>query len=252
MRRKIFMNLLRQYPVDADTMFKVIEEMDRYFLAQERIATGTYFELLKSRIEEESYYKEKLAVTSPGFYYLFDIENDKQLQTSDKLFEYLGYAPEEFKNNDRFFRTLIHEDDLVTAEDYLSKLREGKDGEVQFFEYRLRDKRGHFRWMRNYESVYSRNTAGIAIHSIGIAFDITKERLITEELLQREEELLEAQELANIGSYIWNIESNHTVTTPQALKILGLGTDWQIKDLLNTVHPGDLERVTKALERTLE
>jgi hypothetical protein len=57
----------------------------------------------------------------------------KQLQTSEKLFEYLGYKPEEFKNNDRFFRTLIHEEDLVTAEVYLSKLREGKDWRSSFF-----------------------------------------------------------------------------------------------------------------------
>jgi hypothetical protein len=69
-----------------------------------------------------------------------------------------------------------------------------------FLNTALRDKKGHFRWMRNYESIYARNTAGRVIHSIGIAFDITKERLITEELVQREEELLEAQELANIGS----------------------------------------------------
>ncbi|MES2891154.1 MAG: PAS domain-containing protein [Bacteroidota bacterium] len=251
MRRRIFMGLLRAYPVDAETRLKVIEDMDRYFLAQERLSTGTYFEILKSRIQEESYYKEKLVVTSPGFYYLFDMENDRQLQSSEKLFEYLGYAPGEFQDNDRFFRTLIHEEDLVTAETYLTKLRAGKDGEVHFFEYRLRDKRGQYRWMRNYESVYARNSAGVAIHSIGIAFDITKERLITEELVQREEDLLEAQELANMGSYVWNIQTGQTVTTPQALKILGLSSAWKIENLLNSVHPADVDNVKKAWAKTL-
>ncbi len=251
MRKKAFMRLLNLYTTEPDKIMAVIDELDTYFLAQERLSTNTYFQILKNRIEEESYFKEKLVVTSPGFYYLFDIENDRQLQTSEKLFEYLGYTREEFGNNDRFFRTLIHEEDLVTAEGYLGRLRMGKDGEVQFFEYRLRDRRGHYRWMRNYESIYARNAAGVAIHSIGIAFDITKERLITEELVQREEELLEAQELSNIGSYVWNIETNHTYTTPQALKILGLGEDWQITDLMDRVHPADLPLVTKAWEKTL-
>ena len=54
-----------------------------------------------------------------------------------------------------------------------------------------------------------------------------------------------------IGSYVWNIATNHTYTTPQALKILGLGEDWQITDLMDRVHPADLSLVTKAWEKTL-
>jgi hypothetical protein len=32
---------------------------------------------------------------------------------------------------------------------------------------------------------------------------------------------------------------------------LGLGADWQIKDLLNSVHPADVVKVTRAWEQTL-
>ena len=246
LRKRIFLDLLQLYTNDVDTSFNIIGEIDRFFMVHDRETSQTYVQLLKARIEEDSYFKEKLTITSPGFYYLFDIENDCQLQSSDKLFEYLGYEKSAYMVNPQFFRSLIHPEDIKPADQYIEKLKLAKDGEVLFFEYRLRDKGGEYKWMRNYESVYYRNNHGKPVHSIGVAFDITKEHFTTEELIKREEELLEAQELSNIGSYVWNIKKDTTFMTPQALLIMGLKIGDPITQFESNIHPSDIAAVRQA------
>jgi len=68
--------------------------MDSLFLAYDRSTTQIYVQLFKNRIAEDIYFKEKLAGTSPGFYYIYDITKD-QVQSSYKSFDYVGYAPAE-------------------------------------------------------------------------------------------------------------------------------------------------------------
>ena len=251
-RKKTFLDLLKLYTDDLDLALQVIADIDQFFLVKDMETSQIFTQLLKARIEEDSYFREKLTNTSPGFYYLFDIENDRQLQTSDKLFDYLGYDKKQYLGNEKFFSSLFHPDDIKPAEEYVKKLIQAKDKEVLFFEYRLRTREGDYKWMRNYESIYFRNDQGIAIHSIGVAFDVTNEHFVSTELRKREEDLLEAQELANIGSYIFDPENGATVLTPQALTILGLIDGQSLFDFENKIHPTDREPVRSAIYKAIE
>jgi PAS domain S-box-containing protein len=251
MRKKTFLELLRSYTSDIDTIYKLVEEFDRFFLAYDRETTNTYIELLQNRLQENIYFKEKLSETSPGFYYIYDIKNDRQIQKTEKLFNYLGYSENDYKDDDRFFRSLIHPAELADADSYVGRMKDAGSEELHFFEYRLKEKNGSDKWMRNYESIYKKDENGKASQILGVAFDISKERFITDELVKREAELLEAQELANMGSYMWDINGNEGYRTPQTEKILGLKKEDRFDEFMEKIHPSDKKAVQEAVQQAL-
>ena len=251
-RKSTFCSMAKLYTTDCDVLLQLVDELDRFFITFDRSTTNMYVSLLKNRMEEDIYFREKLTDTSPGFYYVYDMKNNCQVQPSSKLFNYLGYDPDEYRNDSSFFTKKVHPDDHISAAPYLEKVRNGTDGEVHFFDYRLLSKDNVYRWMRNYESIYKRDENGNAVQLIGIAFDISKEHTVRSQLMSREEELLEAQDLANMGSYVWNVEGGEIFKTPQTNKILGLKEGDKLEEFMQKVHPADKDMVTTAITKAFK
>ena len=251
LRKRAFCSMMKSYTTEADLLLKLVDELDAFFISFDRSTTHSYVRLLKTRIEEDIYFREKLAGTSPGFSYIYDIRNNCQVQASAKLFSYLGYEPDEFIGDSEFFTKIVHPEDHVAAAPYLERIKNGTDGEVHFFEYRLLSKDNEYKWMRNYESIYKRDQNGEAIQLIGIAFDISKERSVRNELVSREEDLLEAQELSNMGSYIWHLQNGPSFRTPQTNKILGLDESEDFSAFLTRIHPADKAIVSAAIDKAI-
>ncbi|HMC99641.1 MAG TPA: PAS domain-containing protein [Ferruginibacter sp.] len=251
-RKRAFCTMIRYFTNEPGEILELVAELDRLFMFINRSTTNMYVQFLKSKIEEDIYFREKLSDTSPGFYYIYDLKHNRQVQQTSKLFTYLGYGTEEFENDTSFFAGRLHPDDHLAAVPYLEKVKSSGDGEVHFFEYRLKSKTGEYKWMRNYESVYKRDHGGDAVELIGIAFDISRERAIRDELIFREEDLLEAQELSNMGSYIWHLGDGSSFKTPQTNKIFGLTDDDSLEAFVKRIHPADKEMVVSAVKNALE
>ena len=64
----------------------------------------------------------------------------------------------------------------------------------------------------------------------------------------REEQLLEAQEIADLGSFDWDLVGKSISATPQLLKILDLDKTGDIEHFMKKVHPADKGKVMKAME----
>lgn len=81
---------------------------------------------------------------------------------------------------------------------------------------------------------------------------VQQERItsINQELTQGREELLELQELADMGSFVWNLVDGTSKFTPSVSKILGEldGTE----DFMSHVHPDDLGRVKQDVEKAMQ
>mgnify|MGYP003575183566 CR=1 FL=1 len=78
----------------------------------------------------------------------------------------------------------------------------------------------------------------------------TYSAILKEEIIQREEQLLEAQEIAEVGSFSWNLVSMDGNSTPQLLKILELKENDSFKVFLSKVHPEDREKFHTALKES--
>ena len=119
-------------------------------------------------------------------------------------------------------------------------------GEPQSFEYQLGD-----RWYAVSVEQLKGETGEVA-GSIAAASDITEQRATQQRLVRSEELLAQAQRVAHIGSFEWNIASNAVTWSDELQRIYGLEPgqfNGTFEAFLERVHPDDLERTQSTYSR---
>ena len=100
------------------------------------------------------------------------------------------------------------------------------------------------------------------LHRFSVVFDsetftsyleVQREEIqkINKELRRREQQLLEAQEIGQVGSFDWDLVGTQTSITPQTHQIFGVGLSGSLTDFLHHVHPDDREKVEHAIQTAL-
>jgi PAS domain S-box-containing protein len=87
-----------------------------------------------------------------------------------------------------------------------------------------------------------------------LRLEIEERKLAEEALRQREESLAEAQRIARLGSWDWNIVSNQLFWSDEVYRIFGLSPQEfsaTYEAFLERVHPGDRQAVKNAVNRSL-
>jgi len=83
-------------------------------------------------------------------------------------------------------------------------------------------------------------------------FQQQKIKSINATLSNREEQLLEAQEIAQLGSFSWDLtDSKNSYYSPETLKIFGLEKSTDFTSFLEYVHPDDKELIKSAVSNAL-
>lgn len=161
----------------------------------------------------------------------------------------LGYEPDDFLNDPDFWAAHIHPDDAPGVFAALPALFEhGK----HVHEYRFMHADGHYRWMRDELTVVT-DEAGEPVQLAGFWIDITS-RVVAEQALAESEERLR-QVTDNIGAIFYMVGADdgvlHYVSAAYE-KIWGRSRESVLEDprsFLDAVHPDDLERLKKTLNR---
>jgi PAS domain S-box-containing protein len=76
-----------------------------------------------------------------------------------------------------------------------------------------------------------------------------KTREINAELARYQEELLEAQRLAEMGSFFWDLKGGKSTYSPGALEIFGFEDKVTMENFLGNVHPPDLAKINAAINK---
>lgn len=135
----------------------------------------------------------------------------------------------------------VHPDDLpVCLETYRSAFTARRPFTM---EYRLRRADGEYRWLLdNGIPLY---TGGEFTGFIGSCIDVTEHRLAEEQLRVSERRLVDAQRLAQVGSWERYLETDAICWSEEAIRILGRPVDppASFADFLGYVHPDDREKI---------
>ena len=230
---------------------ELLNEIDDFILGSTTAAANTYITILKDRIQEEEEFRSKLSNALPGFIYVYDVHHTVQTFSNNKLKEILGYTSEEMKKmTESFYQTITHPadwDKAIGCRDTYSK----NNSSICSFESRIKDANGEFKWIRFYETILRTNEDGEVREIIGVAFDVSGEKEVTEALAIRETQLLEAQSIAHIGSFEWYIAGNKSTTnTPEIYRIFEMQELEKFEQFMQYVHQDDVRTVEEALKQS--
>ena len=249
MRKQSLIKFLPCYSNDVNEVIEILKELDRFLVESETANTNAYINLLKQGLAEETHLKDSIADTSPGIIFVFDLEKGKHVYINEKVKNLYGYEPAELKAlGEQIYDLIIHPNDMASFKNRYRDMQMLKDGEVRSLEYRLKNKDGVYRWLRNYESVFKRSADGKPVQMIGLALNIDSEKQTADALERSREELLEAQELAEMGSFVWDILTDTHESSPQIKKIFELPEGSRLHNFIDRVDPDDRSRIEKALD----
>jgi PAS domain S-box-containing protein len=84
-----------------------------------------------------------------------------------------------------------------------------------------------------------------------IQYEQEKIKGINASLRQRESELLEAQDIGQIGSFEWDLAGKNSVYTPQVYKIFEIEKVTTMQSFMSDVHPDDQQKLAACIQSAL-
>lgn len=159
----------------------------------------------------------------------------------------LGYQPEQFLEDSSFWVNHLHPDDSQRVLEEVTELLQ--KGEY-VLEYRFLHKDGSYRWMRD-DARLVRDSDDSGLEIAGCWLDITQRKTIEAQLAKQARQLEEAQRVALVGSWDWDIRSDTITWSDEHYRIFGLpprsavnGYDW----VAQRIHPDDRQRMRDAID----
>ena len=187
----------------------------------------------------------RLAVTggNVGIWH-WDVATNR-LSWSDHLRVMVGWPGEADEPSRQVFVELIHPDDRERIETALQHaLAEHGHYDVEF---RIRRPDGSLRWIAA-KGRGEYDAAGQPLRMTGVALDVTDRKRAEEEVTRREAQLAEAQRIAHLGSYEWDVATDTVYRSEELCRIFGVRLDefdTTFDGYLRRVHPDD-RRATRA------
>lgn len=165
----------------------------------------------------------------------------------------LGYEDAEMPNAFEEWRGRVHVDDL---ERVLGAIDAYLRGEMPVYEveHRLLHRDGEYRWILS-RGAAVRDAAGRAYRMAGSHTDVTERRRAEEELRRSEANLAEAQRIAHLGSWEWDIGANEERWSDEVYRIFGFeprAFTPTFEIFLGTIHPDDRQMVREAVGAALQ
>ncbi|WP_207494849.1 PAS domain-containing sensor histidine kinase [Aridibaculum aurantiacum] len=252
-RGKSFKHYAFKFYNDPTQIEALLAEIDDFLMATTTTSANTYITIIKDQLHEQEEFRVKLSNALPGFIYVYDVHQEKQTFSNDKLGDLLGYSNEEVASiSDNFYRSVIHPVDWEKAFT-CRQSHSFVDGSICSFECRMRDTNGNYKWIRFYETSLRTETNGDIREIIGVAFDVTVEKETSEALATREDQLLEAQSIAQIGSFEWFIDGNKSTTnSPEIYKVFEMNELEKFEEFMQHVHRDDYKMVEDAINLSFQ
>ncbi|MBE9004289.1 PAS domain-containing protein [Fortiea sp. LEGE XX443] len=176
----------------------------------------------EARLRETQQFIERIAETTPGILYVYDVAEKHNVYLNGQVNKLLGYTLQQIQDMGREFLTkFMHPDDCPLFSIHLQKFASVQDSEILEFEYRMRHADGQWRWFHSRDTVFSRNDDGSPRQIVGTTHDVTVRKQTEEQLRLSNERFQLAAAAVNCLIYDWDITKNIVERTEGLTRILG-------------------------------
>lgn len=160
------------------------------------------------------------------------------IQINDKFCDITGYSRDELLGMK--FTVITHPDDVDICVD---KFKQARSGEIDGFESNKRYIRRDGRVINVVVSVkFIYAMDGSMAYAVGFVQDVTEQKLVEKELRERESRLREAQRIAKLGFWEWDLVRDELFWSDELFSLLGLSQDEFVvtsDSLQELIHPDD-------------
>ena len=158
-----------------------------------------------------------------------------------------GLAPGTFDGTYKSWKKMMYAPDWPTVVAAIQHAH--KTGSVTA-EYRVVWPDGSLHWLSTNGRMFF-NDAGEPVRMVGFTSDVTRRKLIEEELRRSEAFLAEGQHLARMGNFSWRVTANEITWSEQLYRIFEFepGTPMTLELIATRVHPDDVAQFYDMIAR---
>lgn len=164
-----------------------------------------------------------------------------EVDLSSQWYEMLGYERGDLPEHISSWELLIHPDDAPAVLDGLNQHIENATSTYSV-DHRLRSKSGEWKWILTTGQVVERDSAGKAMRMVGTNKDVSDRKLAEEEARRLAGKLQDAQRIAHIGSWEFEIATQKIQWSEELFSIFGLDPQQPeptFEELQQIIHPDD-------------
>lgn len=202
---------------------------------------------IERRVMEE---RMRLSIQASNIgFYDFDIKKNTVMYSLEWKRQ-IGYEDDEISDSFAEWQDRLHPDDL---ERVLQGVQTILNPPYQNFavQFRLRHKDGSYRSIVS-NGVMIFDARGEPERVVGTHLDLTVQKQVEERLRRSESALKEAQRLAHIGSWIWDMKADIVEWSDETYRIYGIDKEHftgSLNDVVGaSIHPEDMPRVRASHE----
>ncbi|HEX8549797.1 MAG TPA: PAS domain-containing protein [Cytophagaceae bacterium] len=247
-RKHTLLHFMPCYTSDVNEVINILKEIEDYYTYQEKLSIQTFVELQEERLNEREQQLIQAQEIGQIGSFNWDFVNDRAV-CSIELYRIFGWPLNKELNIDSF-NELLHPDD---KERVYKALQESIDKADSYdIEYKIVRADGSIRtlWVKaKMESIAEK-----PIRLKGTVVDVTERIQSQIEVQYRQAQLVEAQEIAHIGSFDWDFLNDTSQCTDELFRIFGWSSDKELnfKTFEELVHPEDLKKVFEALSIAIQ
>ena len=205
--------------------------------------------LIRKLKHSESIYKQAEVLANMGNW--FWRKNSDSFEWTDQLYKIYGLKPQSEKITIERFLAFVHPEDRPTIEESINK-----EFSEEFIDYtfRINTADGKIKTIRSIAHA-ERDKNGNLISISGTEQDITNVQQLIKELTLKEQLYKQAQALAHVGNWSWDIQSDAIEWSDELHRIYGLepGNERITYDqYVSYLHPDDREEHLSQIQKCLQ
>ncbi len=216
---------------------------------------------INSELEEA---KEQLAISKERLNLAIESANlgvwDWDINTGELHFNKIwydmkGYTPDEIIPHIDKWRKIVHPVDRINIEKLIDDHFNGKTAFYEA-EFRVKNKDGEWMWISDKGKVIERDKNNNPVRMCGIHMDFTERRKAQEELKESEKKLKEAQRMARLGHWYWDVKTGDVEWSDEVYNIFELDSNEftpQINSILElSPWPEDNQRDQELIQKAIK